>query len=193
MKNNLPEKLKTINKSYYTFSDLLKISSLKKESLKVALFRLAKEKKILRLRRNIYILPEKTGELEKIANQIYGHSYLSFESALSLWGILSQIPYVIIFATLNKSKKFSLAGKTVEYRHLKKELFFGYFLKDGLYVAYPEKALLDTFYIASFGKLKINFKTLDYSKINRKKFLGWLKKYPPKTQKFALLTTRLFL
>ncbi len=186
MKGDFLEKLKKIDKSYYTFADLAKISSLGKESLKVALFRLSREKKILRLRRNVYILPEKITETEKIANQIYSSSYLSFESALSLWGILSQIPYISSFATPNKTKKIRLAEKRIEYRRLQKKLFFGYFLQDGLYLVRPEKALLDAFYLASLGRLKMNFRELDYVKIKKNKFLSWLKKYPPRTKKLAL-------
>jgi len=176
------DKLKKINKDYYTLNDLAKISQQRREVLKVIIYRLVKSGKLIRIQRNFYILPEKVSEIEKIANQIYHPSYLSFESALALWGILSQIPYNLTFATILKSKSLIFENRKIEYRKLKKELFFGYNFKNGVYLAEPEKALLDTFYLASLGKLKINFSQLDYLKINKKKFLNWLKKYPPKTK-----------
>ena len=176
------DKLKKINKDYYTLSDFTKISKQRREVLRVILCRLVKSGKLIRIQRNFYILPEKISEIEKIANQIYYPSYLSFESALALWGILSQIPYNLTFATILKSKSLNFEGRKIEYRKLKKELFFGYIFKNGLYLAEPEKALLDTFYLASLGKLKINFKNLDYTKIQKRKFLNWLKKYPLKTK-----------
>ncbi len=89
MSEKFLKKLKEIGKSYYTLADLSKIYPGKKDSLKVLLFRLTKKKKILRLKRDVYILPEKFSEIEKIANQIYFPSYLSFELALSFFGILS--------------------------------------------------------------------------------------------------------
>ncbi|MCD6085979.1 hypothetical protein J7J37_00235 [bacterium] len=185
MSEKFLKKLKEINKSYYTLADLSKIYPSRKDSLKVLLSRLTKKKKILRLKRDVYILPEKFSEIEKIANQIYFPSYLSFESALSFFGILSQIPYSLIFATYLKSKKITLLDTLIEYRQIKKELFFGYFLKNGLYIASPEKALLDTLYFVSLGKLKINLKNIDFSKIEKKKFFEYLNKYPLKTKKLV--------
>lgn len=182
MSEKFLKKLKEIGKSYYTLADLSKIYPGKKDSLKVLLSRLTKKKKILRLKRDVYILPEKFSEIEKIANQIYFPSYLSFESALSFFGVLSQIPYSLIFATLLKSKKITLLDTSIEYRQIKKELFFGYFLKNGLYLASPEKALLDLLYFVSLGKLKTNSKNIDFSKIRKKKLFKYLDKYPLKTK-----------
>ena len=182
MSEKFLKKLKEIGKSYYTLADLSKIYPGKKDSLKVLLSRLTKKKKILRLKRDVYILPEKFSEIEKIANQIYFPSYLSFESALSFFGILSQIPYSLIFATFLKPKKITLLDTSIEYRQIKKELFFGYFLKNGLYLAFPEKALLDLLYFVSLGKLKINLKNIDFSKIKKKKLFRYLDKYPLKTK-----------
>ena len=180
------KKIKKLDKCYYTLSDFLKIYSGKKNCLKVLLCRLTKKGKLLRIKRDIYIAPEKISEIKKIANQLYSPSYLSFESALSLWGILSQVPYILTFATPLKSKKYIFLKNTIiEYRQIKKDLFFGYFLKNNLYIAFPEKALLDTFYFASLGKLEINFKELDLSKIQKKKISDWIKKYPLKTKNLA--------
>ena len=182
MSENFLKKLKEIGKSYYTLADLSKIYSGKKESLKVLLSRLTKKKRILRLKRDIYILPENFSQIEKIANQIYFPSYLSFESALSYFGILSQIPYTLTFVTSLKTKKITLLNTPIEYCQIKKELFFGYFLKDGLYIAFPEKALLDILYFVSLGKLKINLKNVDFLRIKKKKLFRYLDKYPLKTK-----------
>ncbi len=186
MNEEFLEKLKETEKNYFTLKDFEKIWPGKKESLKVVVSRLVKAGQLKRIQRNYYFLPEKIFEIEEIANQIYFPSYLSFESALSRWGILSQIPYVLSFATSLKTKKIAIEKTKIEYRKIKKELFFGFSSQKGIYIAFPEKALLDTFYLASFGKLKINFEKLDYSKIQKKKLFLWLKKFPSKTQKLAL-------
>lgn len=179
------EKLKKIKKTYFTLSDLEKIWGGKRNVLKVVLFRLTKKGQLKRIQKNIYVLPEMTSNVEKIANEIYFPSYLSFESALSKWGILSQIPYALTFATTLKTRKIEIEKTKVEYRKIKKDLFFGYKLMGGIYLALPEKAILDSFYLASMGKLKINFENLDLKKIKERKFFQWLKKYPEKTKKLV--------
>lgn len=183
MSKEFLDKLNKINKDFFTLNDLAKFWSGKRNVFKVILSRLVKTGKLLRIQRNCYVLPEKIVAAEKIAAQIYFPSYLSFESALSLWGILSQTPYVSTFATTLKTKRMNFAGQKIEYRRLKKDLYFGFTRQNGLYLAEPEKALLDAFYLASMGKLKMNFKSLDYSKIQKKKFFFWLKKYSPKTKR----------
>jgi predicted transcriptional regulator of viral defense system len=179
------EKINKLSKDYFTLRDFEKIWEGKKSSLKVILSRLTRKGKLKRIAREFYILPEKILEIEKICNNIYVPSYLSFENALSKWGILSQIPYVLTFATPLKTKKIVLENIVVEYRKIKKDLFFGFKMTKGMYIAEPEKALLDTFYLASLGKLKISFRELDYTKIRKKIFLVFLRKYPSKTKKLA--------
>lgn len=185
MKKDFLAKLNTLDKDYFTFADLLKLWDGSLASLKVVLSRAVKSGELKKLKANIYIPSSRNVPIEKIANKIYYPSYLSFESALSNYGILSQIPYVLTFATPLKTKKIILGDTKIEYRQLKKDLFFGFVLKDGLYIALPEKALLDSFYLASLGKLNLNFKRLDYGKINNKRFNLWLKRYPERTQKLV--------
>lgn len=105
MKKVFLDKLNKIDKDYYTFADLLKLWSGTPQSLKVLLSRAVKNGELEKLKTNIYVLSNKNISIEKIANKIYYPSYLSFESALSSYGILSQIPYVLTFATPLKTKK----------------------------------------------------------------------------------------
>src|SRR3989338_7011816 len=147
----LIQTLQSLERGYFTVADMEKIIGLSKASLKVALSRLTAKKILTRVKRGVYQLSLSEIDVKKIANQLYYPSYLSFESALSLYGILSQIPYTQTFATLKKSKKMNLGATEVEYTQLKKELFFGYKLENGIYIAQPEKALLDTLYLVSRG------------------------------------------
>jgi len=173
------------NKPYYTIADFEKIFSQDRESLLVTLSRLEKSGEIVRLRKGLYQLAGERIDWEKIACQIYQPSYLSFETGLAKYGILSQIPYAITLATTNRPKKIIIQGRLVEYRRLKKELFFGFFLEAGVYLASPEKALLDELYFISKGRATLDFEELDLGEINQKKFLELAKKFPPATQKLA--------
>ncbi len=87
--------LRSFNKPYFTVADLEKILGMRRDSLYVTLNRLVGSGVLIRLKRGVY-QPEFQGlELEKTANELYYPSYLSFESALSRYGILSQIPYTL--------------------------------------------------------------------------------------------------
>jgi len=187
MSKEFLEKLKKIDKEFFTFSDLKKIWQKKENSLKVVVLRLVKRGKIKRIYKNFYFLPEKIPNLEKIANQIYFPSYLSFESALSKYGILSQIPYILTFATFLKTKSIKILDTKIEYRKLKKELFFGFKKEKEIFIALPEKAILDTLYFISLGKSEINLKNLDFSKIKKERLISFSKRFPQKTKK--LLST----
>lgn len=179
----LVKKLQSFNKDYFTMADLQKITDLPKESLKVALSRLAKKGVLTRIKRGIYQLESSSINIPKIANQLYYPSYLSFESALSRYGILSQVPYTQTFATTKKTKRMSLWGTDVEFRQLKKDLFFGYVMDNGIYVAEPEKALLDQLYMDGRGKGELNIKELDLKEINKKLFEKYAKRFPPYIKK----------
>jgi hypothetical protein len=176
-------KLRAFNKPYFTAADLGRILGLKKESLYVTLHRLVKSGVLVRLRKNAYKLFLDYSDTERAANELYFPSYLSFESALSAYGILSQIPYTLTFATPRPSKRIAIGATEVIYRHLKRDLFFGYTLEDGKYIATPEKALLDELYLMSRGKIKIDLEELDFRELDRDRFEQYSEPFPPYMKK----------
>jgi predicted transcriptional regulator of viral defense system len=173
------KKLMAFQKSYFTVGDLEKILGLKRESLYVTLSRLTKSGILLRLRKNAYTLFTQIHDAEKAANELYYPCYLSFEKALSLYGILSQVPYTYTFATMKPSKKMKIGNVEVEYSHIKEDLFFGYILKNGKNIALPEKALLDELYLVSRGLRTVNIEELDLKEIDKKRLEEFAEKYPP--------------
>lgn len=174
----LIKKLRGFHKSYFIVADLEKVLNLKRESLYVTLNRLVKSGVLVRLARNIYSLFIESVDIEKIANELYFPSYLSFEQVLSRYGILSQIPYTQTFATVRPTKKMTITGVAVEYSHVKKELFFGYTLTDGRYIAEKEKALLDQLYMVSMGKRSIDIEEIDLKDIDKNKLEKYAKAFP---------------
>lgn len=184
---NLIKKLQSFGRGFFTIADLEKIIGLSRNSLKVALNRLIKQGVLERLTRGVYQLSISPVEAGVVANQLYYPSYLSFEAALARYGILSQIPYTQTFATIKKSKKIWLKETEIEYTQLKKELFFGYVLADGIYLARPEKALLDQLYLVSRGRRNLSMEELDLSGINKKILLRYAKKFPASVQQCCCL------
>jgi predicted transcriptional regulator of viral defense system len=179
------QKLKELDKKYFTVADLEKILGIGRGSLYVLLNRLVKSGTLVRLKRGIYQPAFQGLELEKVANELYYPSYLSFESALSRYGILSQIPYILTFATTKTTKRILLTGKEVEYRQLKRNYFFGYTLEKGIYVAEPEKAILDQLYMISRGKAASEISEWSLVDLDKNKFLKYTKRFPEKVQTAA--------
>lgn len=140
--------------------------------------RLVKQKLLIRLKRGVYQLGLSSVDVKKVANQLYYPSYLSFESALSAYGILSQIPFTQTFATTKRSKKMTISNTEAEFTQIKKDLYFGYVLENGIYIAEPEKALLDQLYLVSRGKRSVNLKELDLSNIDKVKLTDYGQKFP---------------
>jgi len=180
---DLIKQLKNIKKDYLSVSDLAQLLGLGERSVYISLSRLEKAEVLTRLKTGIYVLADQEVDLKVIANQLCYPSYLSFETALGDFGIVSQKAYTLTFATTRRSKKDLLGQTEVEYRHLNKELFFGYALKKGLYYAEPEKALLDQLYMVSLGKAKLDFEELDLHELSFKKTEKMAQKFPKSVQK----------
>ncbi len=180
---DLAKQIKDIKKDYLSISDLTQLLGLGEKSVYVSLSRLEKAGVLTRLKNGIYVLADQGIDLKVIANQLYYPSYLSFETALGDFGVVSQKTYTLTFATTRRSKKDLLSQTEVEYRHLNKGLFFGYTLKNGLYLAEPEKALLDQLYMVSLGKAKLDFEELDLHELVFGKAQKMAQKFPKAVQK----------
>ncbi len=105
------------------------------------LYRLKKAGKIMQVKRG-WLAKAGTTPLE-IACQISYPCYVSFHSALHVHGLTTQIPKVVQLAVCRKARKYEFpGGKTREYR-LKRHLFTGFEVKQGIPIAAPEKAFAD--------------------------------------------------
>ncbi|RLC90270.1 MAG: hypothetical protein DRI37_01875 [Chloroflexi bacterium] len=178
----LVQKLLNLNKPYFSPADLEKVLEQKRPALYVTLNRLVKYGVLVRLRRGVYQVALRSPDLACIANQLVYPSYLSFESALSRHGILSQVPYTLTFATTHRSQRMALGETEVEFRQLKRDLFFGYTLALGLYVAEPEKALLDQLYMVTRGLSNLILDELDLSSIDPQRLQAYAASFPATVQ-----------
>jgi len=176
--------LQKINKPFYTIADLEKITGLSRNSLYVALKRWETGEIIERVSQGIYIPMGSNVSLENVAAQIYIPNYLSFESALTKHGILNLIPYTLTFATTRKTKKYTLQKQKIEFRQISPELFFGFEMKNGIYIASPEKAFLDQVYFATRGKASLDFDELDIKKLSMKSLKELSRKFPAYVRSF---------
>lgn len=178
----LVQRLLSLDKPYFSPADLEKVLGQKRPALYVTLNRLVKYGVLVRLRQGVYQVALRAANLPRIANQLVYPSYLSFESALSRYGILSQVPYALTFATTQRSRRLTLGDTVVEFHQLKRELFFGYTLEGGLYVAEPEKALLDQLYMVTRGLSSLTLDELDLSSLDPGRLQGYATHFPTNVQ-----------
>jgi len=78
-------------------------------------------------------------------------AYVSFQSALYLHGMISQIPQVIYVASLGPTRRVKTSKATYSIHRLAPEFFGGYTTAEDsrIRLATPEKALLDVIYLTS--------------------------------------------
>jgi len=164
-----------------TLKDILEINQ--STSLYKIIRKLLDAGVISKIEKNKYFLTDSQINDFALANYIYHPSYISFESALNFYGILSQFPYEITSASLPKTAHKKFQDKIFSYTHLQKDLFWGYEKKDDYLIALPEKALLDQLYLFAKGYKGINLDEYDFSKINLQVLKRYLKQVP-KTRQF---------
>lgn len=141
----------------FTLEELQNYFRQKPASMKVQLSRLCKNKKLVRLKQNLYTFPDFHPNVFVIGQQMVSPSYYSLESVLSWNGIIPEGAAAYTLITSKKTQQYTNEFGTFSYRHLSPKFFFGVEQrKDGAWMATPEKALLDYLYLNS-KKFKADF------------------------------------
>lgn len=174
--------LERLKRPFYSIADIEKITGLSRNSIYVVMKRWVDEGILERIGTGIYRPFTTKPAVENVAAALYLPNYLSFESALSRHGILNLVPYTLTFATTRKSKRMTIEGRDIEFRQIKKELFWGYEMEGGIYVAKPEKAFLDLVYITSRGLASIDLDEMNLKKLSKPTLKKLSKKFPAYTQ-----------
>jgi predicted transcriptional regulator of viral defense system len=86
-------------------------------------------------------------ELKLLANFIVSPSYISFATALSYYGLTTQVQQNFFESvSLYRTKITEIDGNIFKYSKIKEEFYFGFVKKDNFFIATPEKALVDSLY-----------------------------------------------
>ena len=114
---------------------------------------LEKRGQIIRLKKGLYVVSDKisrkTLSRELIANHLYGPSYISFETALSFYGLIPERVFAVRSATFKRAIRFENAVGSFEYVTIPKKYYsigISQQTVDNEYaylLATPEKALCD--------------------------------------------------
>lgn len=158
-----------------------------RQTLKTQIYLWVKKGLILSVRRGLYLLnyPEREKVPEfYLANKIYEPSYISCETALSMYGIIPEYTFAVTSVTTRPTRQFKNSFGLFLYQTIKKSLFTGYALQEysgfKALIATPPKALLDFFYLKNRRVKKIDFEQerLDKDELRQVK-PGKLKKFLP--------------
>lgn len=104
------------------------------------------------------------------ANTLYHPSYVSLESAMSLYGFIPEGVFRITSCTTLKTNTFETPVGNFGYRNLKKDLFFGYHLRQWndhhhYAIAGTEKTIIDYLYLHNELQSIADFISLRWNKI----------------------------
>lgn len=124
-------------------------------SLRVQLCRWCRAGKLIQLKRGLYVLSETYRKIDlygpAVAAVLHRPSYLSLEKALEFHNLIPEQVVAYTSVTSDRPAIFRTLLGDFEYNHIQKDFFWGYqaVTMNGqtAFVALPEKALLDFFYL----------------------------------------------
>ena len=175
--------------AYFTIDDLVRMFGMRRESAHVLCSRYVKNGVFIRLKNNFYVLDETWEKLAredrfKISNYLQVPSYISFMTALSYYGMTTQVQRDFFeSASLKRSAAFEARGTEFKYYKLKKDYYFGFVKVGGFFIATPEKALIDSLYLYSFGKYRFDLDSIDMGRFDKGALRAAVKTFPEKTRR----------
>jgi len=178
--------IKKIKKLYFTYQDVAKILSISEDSARVLCSRYVKQKYLIRLKRNFYILKERWDNITpnqrlELANILQVPSYISLMTALSFYEYTTQVQQKFIESiSLYRTFTKDVEGVVFNYSRIKRDYYFGFSKKNNIFIASPEKAFIDSLYLNYLGKYNLSLSSLNLEKIDRKSCENILKRYPSK-------------
>ncbi len=171
--------LKEKQMSLFSLADFERLFNIEnRETLYKKIQRLEKKKLIEKLIKGKYLFFLNTVNDFAIANYIYKPSYISLESALSFYGMMTGFPYKLFSLTTKKSRSFIINNKEYQYCQISPKFFWGYEKKEDFLIADKEKTLLDYIYFYLKGlRGDLEWKELDLSGINKRRLLQYAKQF----------------
>ena len=167
-------------------SSLIQTGEVKPALLQKQLSRWVESGKLIQLRRGLYILAEpyrkETPHPFTVANQLVSPSYVSLQSALAYYGLIPEdVPNVTSITSRKRTKIFHTPFGNFSYHSIQHNLFTGFHLQEvshsqKVFLARPEKALLDLIYLTPEGEKTAFLNTLRLQNLNDLNF-GWLQEF----------------
>jgi predicted transcriptional regulator of viral defense system len=179
-----------IDKPFFTQYDVAHAVGIKLASAAVLCSRYVKKGLLMRLKRGLYARTETFGHLGQIdlfrtANILQVPSYISLMTALSYYGITTQPQRGFCESiSVKRTRTFEFGGLSFRYSKVRPDLYREFIKRDGVFIALPEKAVLDSFYLASMGRYTLDGSSLNLTKVDEEILADLCIIYPPKARKY---------
>jgi predicted transcriptional regulator of viral defense system len=177
-----------IRKLYFGYEDIARVRGISLASAKVTASRYVRQGLLLRLKKNLYILREAWNAASqedkfRLANLGQSPSYISLMSALEYYEITTQLQQDLFESVaVKRTKEIQVNSSVFRYSKINETLYFGFKKEKGFFIATPEKALLDCFYLMSYGRYALDLSALDADKLDGKIIRRLSGKFPLKTR-----------
>jgi predicted transcriptional regulator of viral defense system len=181
-------RLNNISKFYFGYEDIAKALGISAGSAKVTASRYVKQGILVRVKRNMYVLRtvwQAAGREERflLANLGQVPSYISLMSALDYYEITTQVQRDFFeSAAIKRTKEIEIDGSIFKYIKINSAYYFGFKKEKDFFIATPEKALVDAFYLMSFGRYALDISALSEEKFDRKEIQRMSNVFPLKTR-----------
>ena len=179
-----------IEKPFFSLDDVAYALGIQPASAAVLCSRYVKKGLLVRLKRGLYARTEQVrnfGQLDlfRLANFLQVPSYISLTTALSYYGLTTQVQRGFFESiSLKRTRKFEVAQFTFHYSKISTDLYKGFERVEGFFIALPEKALLDSLYLASLGRYSLDTSALALSKVNGEVLENLLLLFPSRVRTF---------
>jgi len=144
-------KIKTMDQPVFRTADVMAALDIQKSHASKLLERLARYGHFARLKRGLWAMIEGLEPLALVPHMTAPFpSYVSLQSALFYYGMISQIPEVVYCVSLARTRTYITPAATISVHHIPASFFFGY-KEEGdkqIRIALPEKALIDVLYLS---------------------------------------------
>lgn len=186
------QELNQISKPYFGYEEISRVLGISPNSAKVSAGRYVSQGLLLRVKKNMYVLRNFWNRVsieEKffIANLAQTPSYISLMTALSFHEATTQIQRDFIESiAVKRSIEIQVNRDILRYVRIKQDLYFGFRKEGSFFIAIPEKALMDAFYLMSFGRYSLDISALDRNKFNMEQIKNLSRNFPEKTKSLLI-------
>ena len=177
-----------IRKLYFGYEEIARVLGISPASARVSASRYVRQGLLVRVKRNMYVLREvwnTAGIAEKflLVNMGQMPSYISLMTALEYYELTTQMQrdYFESIA-VKRTKEIQVDGSVFRYSKIAGDLYFGFKKEKGFFIATPEKALVDAFYLMSYGRYALDISALDSKKLDRNEVIRLSMEFPLKTK-----------
>ncbi|MDX9822130.1 MAG: hypothetical protein RBT20_09370 [Syntrophales bacterium] len=175
------------DKLFFTSADVAEAAGIKLSSAHVLCSRYVGKGLFVRVKKDFYVLEENwrrfsEKDLFRLANSLQVPSYISLGSALSFYGVSTQVRRGWVESVaLKRSVRFEATDMAFHYFRLKEALYCGFAKTEGIFIAAKEKAFVDACHLSLYGGYDLDWDACDLSLLNRDDVLRLAAGFPGPT------------